>query len=111
MIAITKWIDGTWEPGHGFWGGHATNFDKPQTLQTLIDPSLIQGVEPYVPWSADRMVGTPPECCRVYLGNGNSFEVVGNYKEIAKLAGIRWNCQYCGGTGETCPHCGAPRES
>ena len=110
MIAITKWLGGTWESGHGFWGGYAENFDKPRTEQTLIDPSLIQGVEPYAPWSYSKSAGTPPECCRVYLANGKSFKAVGNYREMAQLAGLRWKCQYCDGTGKTCPHCGAPRE-
>ena len=110
MIALTKWLGGTWEPCRlGGWA-FGTNFNKLRTKQTLIDPSLIQGVEAYVPW-VEKAVGTPPECCRVYLAHGKSFKAVGNHREIAKLAGIQWECQYCGGTGETCLHCGAPKNS
>ena len=110
MIALTKWLGATWEEGHGVWGCcYAHNFDKPMTEQTLIDPELIRGVKPWEPY-CERAVGTPPECCRVYLANGKSFEVVGNYREVAKLAGLRWKCQHCGGAAEVCPHCGAPRE-
>jgi len=109
MIALTKWFGGTWEDGHGLWGGYAVNWDKPRTKKTLIDPALVRGVEPYDPWDCNRTVGTPPECCQVYLANGKSFTVVGNYREIAKLAGVQWECQYCSGTSETCPHCGAPK--